>query len=428
MNRILAFCLALFSITATCAYGATGYLTIRSEPTGAMVSIDGVRIGQTPVETYKVAAGQHNVLVEFSGYETKRINIEIPPNEIVEHRVILLKDDSYRFPDEDTQRLSQQKGKLSIITEPSGATVRLDGRLIEERTTPFMIELAAGEHEIELTRPVSDLLRKEFSVRKTVRVEPEQASVLDVDFGEYLKTGCLQLDSNERGRIQIRSQQGNLSANSMAPGRFDLFAGKYSLHWNDNFRDNSFVFDVQSDSVTHAFVAFYKRELARKTMDDVPGFMTLDDYLGKNYKPEYDRTQKTSGLRWKYRHGRTNFLMAAFWTSPLLLAAIFEDTPGPGANIAFGAAWAGLMTWSAIANIETDHEYVLDEEAASRNRDRKAEVNAEYEAKRKAWTATLERLNAEIDEKNRSIRQANSELPPAGVKLTTASGAEYEQI
>lgn len=49
-------------------------LTIVSDPTGAVVFIDGERVGKTPLEDHLIAAGRHTVRIEHQGYVTGELD------------------------------------------------------------------------------------------------------------------------------------------------------------------------------------------------------------------------------------------------------------------------------------------------------------------------------------------------------------------
>ena len=60
------------------ATGADGYLEIDSDPT-AELYLDGVDMGPTPLFHHRVAAGQHALRLEVSGYQTQRLSVRVEP-------------------------------------------------------------------------------------------------------------------------------------------------------------------------------------------------------------------------------------------------------------------------------------------------------------------------------------------------------------
>lgn len=58
------------------AVGADGFLEIDSDPT-AELYLDGVDLGPTPLFHHRVAAGQHALRLEASGYQTQRVAVQV---------------------------------------------------------------------------------------------------------------------------------------------------------------------------------------------------------------------------------------------------------------------------------------------------------------------------------------------------------------
>ncbi len=112
-----------------------GYLTLTSEPSGATVIIDGKNVGTTPLNKYELTPGNHLVTLKMSGYQDKVIIVTIPAGEEVTKSVTLEK----------------QNGYLTLTSDPSGATVIIDGKNVG--TTPLnKYELTPGQHTVVLTK------------------------------------------------------------------------------------------------------------------------------------------------------------------------------------------------------------------------------------------------------------------------------------
>jgi hypothetical protein len=59
--------------------GEKGLLDIGSEPAFAYVSIDGVRVGPTPIFGRSVAPGLHKIEVSREGLGSKTFTLDVPP-------------------------------------------------------------------------------------------------------------------------------------------------------------------------------------------------------------------------------------------------------------------------------------------------------------------------------------------------------------
>lgn len=109
-----------------------GGISVKTEPTGATVYIDGKNYGLTPIEIYDLEVGKHEVLITKEGYKSIIKEIEIK-EEIVEISETLIKGVS----------------KAYINSNPRGATVIIDGKEIGK--TPLEIEeISLGRHFITL--------------------------------------------------------------------------------------------------------------------------------------------------------------------------------------------------------------------------------------------------------------------------------------
>jgi hypothetical protein len=116
-------------------------LTIRSTPTGALVTVDGRFRGETPLVIRDLPMGAHTVQIARPGH--------VPWSD----RVTLSPSSSRRTVSANLQpgldAASQTSGSLFVDSRPRGARVTIDGRLVG--TTPFrMPGMAAGRHDIRL--------------------------------------------------------------------------------------------------------------------------------------------------------------------------------------------------------------------------------------------------------------------------------------
>lgn len=91
---------------------AKGILSVVTTPPGALVTVDDVPVGTTPLHQ-ELRPGRHKVQVAATGYfDTAPVWVDVPANSIVEHRPRL-----YEIPARDRPNASP--------TEGSGARVRI---------------------------------------------------------------------------------------------------------------------------------------------------------------------------------------------------------------------------------------------------------------------------------------------------------------
>ena len=113
---------------------ATGQaiLNITSEPAGAEVRLNGQLIGQTPLYRDNLPAGNHQLKVSHSFYAPIEQSLSLEDNQVVSPQY----------------QLKPGEGVITLITEPSGAWVAIDGIRIQG-TTPLTINpVPAGERSI----------------------------------------------------------------------------------------------------------------------------------------------------------------------------------------------------------------------------------------------------------------------------------------
>ncbi len=112
---------------------------MESEPSGASITVDGQPRGVTPAYFYDVPYGAHEVKVELKGYapaiETVLLSADAPSPTL---NVAL-------------SRTAPATGAAEIASEPSGATVRIDGTPVGQ--TPFADpKMKTGTHRVEVVK------------------------------------------------------------------------------------------------------------------------------------------------------------------------------------------------------------------------------------------------------------------------------------
>jgi hypothetical protein len=114
-----------------------GSLTIDSEPSGAVVSINGERKGATRLELPNLDPGDYDVTLELEGHESIR------------KKITLLKDENLRI---SLSLIEKPKyGGLSVHSDPARAEVLLNG--IYRGSTPLLLSrLEIGTYDVTLNK------------------------------------------------------------------------------------------------------------------------------------------------------------------------------------------------------------------------------------------------------------------------------------
>jgi len=127
---------------------------IQSTPSGALVTIDGQRAGETPV-TVSLPYGRHEVQVARSGYVPKTDRVDLTAKQPSRTLRVPLRRGVTHEPSASTT------GSVDIDSHPRGARVSVDGRA--RGSTPLRVpELAAGDHRVLVEkdgyRPVTSMV------------------------------------------------------------------------------------------------------------------------------------------------------------------------------------------------------------------------------------------------------------------------------
>jgi len=162
------------------AAGAGGYywatacgpsVIVESDPPGATVTLDGVYRGLTPCRIHDVSAAEHVLKLTKYGYTPHARTVRLKRAQRERIRIDLTRE---------------EKHALTVASEPTGATVALDGEPMGGRTPLEIPSLKAGCYEI--------LVRKEgrLPVRRQVHVGPGQPATLEVKLPSRTETYYLE--------------------------------------------------------------------------------------------------------------------------------------------------------------------------------------------------------------------------------------------
>jgi formylglycine-generating enzyme required for sulfatase activity len=122
-------------------------VTLRTDPPGATVLVDGVEAGVTPAEV-EMASGQREVEVRLAGYNAWSSKLQIVANQ------------PQQLPD---IALAVADGRVDLASVPSDASVSVNGEF--RGRTPLSLRLPPGRtHRVALSKPGYDTATRELSV------------------------------------------------------------------------------------------------------------------------------------------------------------------------------------------------------------------------------------------------------------------------
>ncbi len=122
-------------------------VSLSTAPAGATVFVDGMEAGTTPA-ALEIMSGEHDIEVRLAGYNAWSGKILVEPNR------------PQQLPE---VTLAQADGRLEIASEPSEASVSVDGEF--RGRTPLSLRLSPGRtHRVALTKPGYETATRELSV------------------------------------------------------------------------------------------------------------------------------------------------------------------------------------------------------------------------------------------------------------------------
>ncbi|MCP5179076.1 MAG: SUMF1/EgtB/PvdO family nonheme iron enzyme [Pseudomonadales bacterium] len=139
----------------------TATVTVTSEPAGALVWIDGLRVGQTPLQGQPVKSGKHLVTLEHSWYADNERQINVQIGDHITHHAVL----------------QAGTGTLVLQSNPRGAWVELNGQR-QDFVTPARLTADSGVYTIVMgateLRPVTKevVLADEETVEVNLDLNP----------------------------------------------------------------------------------------------------------------------------------------------------------------------------------------------------------------------------------------------------------------
>jgi len=140
------------TVTRTFILGQ-GTVKVTSTPPGAKVIADTQLLGTTPLTEGKLLPGSYVLRVEHPHFAPIRESITIARGDVLERSVVL----------------EQAYGTLRLVSNPRGATIRLNGELQTEVTPATLPGKPAGLYDVELSIEGREVVREQLDVRRGAR-------------------------------------------------------------------------------------------------------------------------------------------------------------------------------------------------------------------------------------------------------------------
>ncbi|MGC8737098.1 MAG: SUMF1/EgtB/PvdO family nonheme iron enzyme [Candidatus Hydrogenedens sp.] len=140
-----------------------GYINFETEPSGAEVYLDGVKIGNTPIFRYPVEIGHKTYKLQLADYYPVEGDLEVR--------------EDFHYPIKYI--LKPMEGTINILSRPTGGTVRINN-VPQSQKTPLQLQLAPGEYLITIS---ADGFIEEHS-KVVIQPNKEQTITLVLKEGE----------------------------------------------------------------------------------------------------------------------------------------------------------------------------------------------------------------------------------------------------
>ena len=190
-----------------------GVVSVTSVPEGAYVAVDGRPLGTTPLDDMLIDAGVRQLRFTHPRYQALEVDVDI---------------EGRNRPQQVVHALTPNWGDITVNTDPPGADILLDDVDTGLRT-PAVVEILAGEHEIQLT------LDGHKSHRQRILVGAEEAQSL-ATVALQRADGLLTVQTSPaRAGVTIDGQyQGespvDIALQSGRPYRLQIFKAGYAPH------------------------------------------------------------------------------------------------------------------------------------------------------------------------------------------------------
>lgn len=121
-----------------------GLVTVQSEPAGADVYLDSIRIGTTPLVDVELPAGTAELGLQKARYQPARIRIEVAGKQQRQTEQVALAPDW---------------AEVTLASTPPGAEIAIDDQPTGVRT-PGTVNVPSGEHELKLSLAGHEVFRR----------------------------------------------------------------------------------------------------------------------------------------------------------------------------------------------------------------------------------------------------------------------------
>ncbi|MEP4147112.1 MAG: PEGA domain-containing protein [Halioglobus sp.] len=152
-----------------------GMITIKTQPNGTRVLVDGEHLGDTPLNDLALEAGERIIRLEADRY--------LPHEQVFDVT-------GRQLPQQLSVDLKPAWAEFSVNSNPAGANILVDGEIVA--VTPAVIEILQGDHQLMLQQPKFASWQQDLAVTAG---QPQDLGTIELQPA----TGLLQLSSTPSG-------------------------------------------------------------------------------------------------------------------------------------------------------------------------------------------------------------------------------------
>ncbi len=179
MIRIVAKTISLILFSSTLCIAETGYLFIESVPEKAEIIIDGKEYYRyiTPV-LCTLSVGTHNVTVSKPYYQPETFSVTVTAETVTRKLVHFVLEDVATPSKRDAVIVKKKIGRLTILTNPFGATVLSEDKNFKVTTPITLTSVTAGKHNYSI-------IYNDIKVDTTIIISGDSPQTLSLDLHRY---------------------------------------------------------------------------------------------------------------------------------------------------------------------------------------------------------------------------------------------------